>query len=178
MRYLLLTSLALLSFLTGCATTPPEQLAGNDFAPITPSMAQTDPTTVGQKVRWGGRIAEVLPSKNDTCFEVVEHELDSSGRPLDDDRSGGRFMACAQGFFEPEIYAPKRAITVTGVLLPTRMGKVGDRDYAFPRVAASVVYLWPKQQPLPQGPYWGMYPYGDPWMMDSWMGPGWVGMPW
>lgn len=157
--------------LGSCATVPPPPLAGHDFADITPKNAQMDPTLVGQRVRWGGTISRVLPGKTATCFDVVEHDLDAEGRPQDDDHSEGRFLACAQGFFEPDIYAPKREITVTGLLQSVQMDRVGQMDYAFPKVAATVVYLWPKSVPVAP-PYWGAFPYGDPWM-SPWFNPGW-----
>lgn len=164
--------------LVSCATTPPEPLAGNDFMPILPHTAQSDPRVVGTKVRWGGIITRVKPGKSDTCFHIVSHTLDDSGRPLDDDRSDGRFIACANGFFDPTIYAVKRQITVIGILQVPSIGHVGDMSYVYPRVAASVVYLWPKDSP--NTPYeMGMDPYwnGLDYPMNPWMGPA-IGMPW
>ncbi len=178
LKLLLLTGLTV--GLASCASTPPAPLAGNDFVPILPRTAQNDPSVVGEKVRWGGVIAGVKPGKTDTCFHVVSHTLDDSGRPVDDDHSDGRFIACAHGFFDPSIYSVKRQITVTGTLQVPTIGKVGDMRYIFPHVAADVVYLWPKDVPMDNsGMYYGMSPFGDP--MDSpmtpWMGPD-IGMPW
>jgi outer membrane lipoprotein len=181
MRFKLLLLTGLTVGLASCASTPPAPLAGNDFVPILPRTAQDDPGVVGEKVRWGGVIEGVRPGKTDTCFHVVSHTLDDSGRPMDDDHSDGRFIACAHGFFDPSIYSVKRQITVTGTLQVPTIGKVGDMRYIFPRVAADVVYLWPKDVPMDNsGMYYGMSPFGDPVMdgpMTPWMGPD-IGMPW
>ncbi len=175
-------SILLTLALASCATaTPPEPLAGNDFVPVLPQTAQNDPRVIGSKVRWGGVIAGIKPGKTSTCFRIVSHTLDDSGRPMDDDHSDGRFIACANGFFDPTIYAVKRQVTVTGKLQVPSIGKVGDMSYIYPRVAADVVYLWPKASPeydtspyygMGVDPYWGGMDYTSPWM-----GPA-IGMPW
>jgi len=62
---------------------------------------------------------------------------------------------------------------VTGTLQGTVSQKVGDYDYAYPRVEADVVYLWPKRSVYagyPYDPYWG--PWG-PSYYGPWAGPFW-----
>lgn len=159
----------LLSLLTGC-TTVPGPLAVGRFAEVSPQAAQAG-QFVGQRVRWGGAIETVDTGKQETCIEVVSRPLDSSARPEETDRSEGRFIACAWGFYDPAVYAQGREITVTGTIRGTVERKVGDYDYRFPKVRAETVYLWPKRDlyyrmpPYYYGPYW----YG-PW-------PGWYWYP-
>ncbi len=151
-------------FLAGCASIPPE-LTGNHFAAITPHDAQH---SVGSRVRWGGTIAEVSLTRTQTCFEVVSHPLDASKRPEADDRTEGRFIACAPGFYDPAVYAAGREVTFVGMLEAPSLGKVGQYEYLFPHLAASSVYLWPKRPPpMPYyyDPFW--YQPG-PWMMGPW----------
>jgi len=58
--------------------------------------------------------------------------------------------------------------------------KVGEYDYAYPRVEADVVYLWPKRPVIvnyPPGfydPFWGPG-FGPYW--GGWGGPGYWGGP-
>ena len=96
--------------------------------------------------------------------------LDDTARPVRVDQSGGRFLACAQGFFDPEVYPPDRLMTVVGWLTGTSPEKVGGYEYQAPLIDAYTVFLWP---PRPQyaygwgpGPYWGWGPglwaYGGP----------------
>ena len=154
MRYIWLVLLA------GCATIPSE-LAGKHFAAITPRTAEH---SAGSSVRWGGTIASVSSKQAETCFEVVSRPLDASARPEEGDRTEGRFIACAAGFFDPVVYASGREVTFVGTLQAPSLGKIGGYEYLFPRLAASTVHLWPKRQPVQYyDPAW--YP---PWMMGVW----------
>jgi outer membrane lipoprotein len=154
--------------LVACAT-PPAVLSGGAFSEVTVQDAQARDLT-GQRVRWGGAIVSTTPEKGQTCFEVVSRPLDREARPRRTDESDGRFVACATEFFDPAVYAPGREISVVGTLQASTVGKIGEYEYRFPRVAAEHVYLWPKREtvqgyyyyydPWP-GPYW--YPFWRPW---------------
>lgn len=149
--------------LAACATQPPVSLSTGPFTNITPLAAQTQ-NFAGNKVRWGGTIANVSPRKNETCFQVVSHSLDSMARPEEEDKSDGRFMACSPGFYDPAIYAEGREVTVAGTLQAPVLGKIGEYDYRFPLIAAEEIYLWPKRQVELNYPN-NYYPL---WMMEPW----------
>jgi outer membrane lipoprotein len=90
-------------------------------------------------------------------------------------------VACREGFYDPEVFVRGRELTVTGTLHGTVSQKVGDYDYAYPRVEADVVYLWPKRPVMvnyPPGfydPFWG--PGFGPYWGGGWGGPGYWGGP-
>ena len=167
---------AALALLGGCASIP-QPLAGN-YANVPTSSAQQGGAG-GTRVRWGGEIIKTEPGPQQTCFYLLSRPLDSQARP-ETGSSGedqGRFVACRNGFYDPEVFVRGRELTVTGTLHGTLSQKVGDYDYAYPRVEADVVYLWPKHVPVtryPPGyydPFWGPgfgpgygygYGYGDP----------------
>ncbi len=160
-RVLFLTVVGALA-LSGCATIP-QPLAGN-YAPVTLDAARSGTANAAQ-VRWGGEIVETQPQEQQTCFFVLAEPLDSQARPKAGGESLGRFVACKQGFYDPEVFAKGREITVTGTLNGTVQHKIGQFDYAYPKVEASNVYLWPKRPLYIQRPYdpwdrWG--PWGDP----------------
>ncbi len=163
-RFVLVVAAVLLA---GCPR-PPAPLSG-EFPPTTVADARSEDYS-GGRVRWGGVIVETMPGKDATCFQVVALMLDSRARPRPNDNSAGRFVACASGFWDPSIYAPKREVTVVGTIDGSVSEKIGDYDYTFPHVAAEVVYLWPERTyaqpayyggPYYWGPYWGpsWYPY-------------------
>lgn len=158
----------MLLMLASCASVP-SRLAGGPFAAVTPHMAQNQ-DLVGSRVRWGGTIAKVVPNKAETCFEVVGRPLDGSARPEEGDKTEGRFIACSAGFYDPEVYAKGREITVIGTLQIPQLGKIGEFEYRYPRVSASEIYLWPKLENVypyyyyPYDPFWGP----GPWMMGPW----------
>lgn len=159
-RILLLSVVGVLA-LGGCATIP-QPIAGN-YAPVTLAAARSGAANA-TPVRWGGEIIKVEPGQQQTCFFVLARPLDSQARPESGGQSLGRFVACKQGFYDPEVFAKGREITVTGTLDGAVQHKIGKFDYTYPRVAANNVYLW---KPLPHysavydpwGP-WG--PWGDP----------------
>jgi len=168
-----ITLVAALALLGGCATIP-KPLEGN-YADITTASAQQGGAG-GTPVRWGGEIIKTEPGPQQTCFFLLSRPLDNQARPKigNAGQSQGRFVACRDGFYDPEVFVRGRELTVTGTLHGTVSQKVGEFDYAYPRVEADVVYLWPKR-PLvanyPPGfydPFWGpgfgpgFYGWGNP----------------
>ncbi|HET8897953.1 MAG TPA: Slp family lipoprotein [Rhodanobacteraceae bacterium] len=145
--------------LAACATVP-KPLAGQ-FQNIAPANAAN---ANGTPVRWGGQIVETAPGPHETCIYALARPLDRSARPSPRGDSLGRFVACHAGFYDPEIFAKGREITVTGTLDGTITRKVGDFDYPYPKIAASNIFLWPLPQTRPAGMY-------DPYFYDPFWGP-------
>ncbi|BBD79621.1 Slp family lipoprotein [Aerosticca soli] len=164
LRLLALAATALL--LAACATIP-KPLEG--IYPDVPLQTAQQGGASGTRVRWGGEIIQTEPGQEETCFYVLAHPLDSQARPKLDDKgnSQGRFIACRKGFYDPEVFARGREITVVGTLHGLVTKKVGQYEYAYPRVEADVVYLWPKR------PVYVRYPpgYYDPFWGDPFWGP-------
>ena len=152
--------------LASCATVP-KNLAGS-YAEITPQQASNGNVS-GTSVRWGGQIIQTEPGHQDTCFYVLGKPLASGdARPEMSRDSTGRFVACKQGFYDPEVYAKGRDITVVGVLQGVVTRKVGDFEYPYPRVAANAVHLWPVPVVYRRGYYGG---WNDPFWGPGWWGP-------
>lgn len=175
-----LTLAAAIALLGGCATIPPP-LQGT-YANVATTNAQQGGAG-GTRVRWGGEIIKTEPGQQQTCFYLLSRPLDSQARPLPGSagENQGRFVACRDGFYDPEVFTRGRELTVTGTLHGTVSQKVGEFDYAYPRVEADVVYLWPKRSMMtnyPPGyydPFWGPGYYG-PWGNPYWGGgPYWGG---
>jgi outer membrane lipoprotein len=147
--------------LAGCASQP-RPLQG-EFNPITPREAAEQDST-GAVVRWGGRIVQVEPKENRTCFEMISTRLTANGRPYwAEDDTGGRFIACRAGFYDPAIFEKNREVSFTGRIDGYENRRIGGYDYRFPHVAADVVYLWPIRErvnvvtrPAPW-PWWGWW---------------------
>lgn len=163
-RVLFLSAVGALA-LGGCATIP-QPLQGN-FAPVTMDAARSG-TANASAVRWGGEIIETRPHQQETCFFVLAEPLDSQARPKRGDEGMGRFVACKQGFYDPEVFQKGREITVTGTLSGTVQHKIGEFDYTYPKVEASNVYLWPKRplyvsRPDPWGPWGPCDPFWSSW---------------
>ena len=142
------TIIVLTSVLTACllsaCVTGPKPLRG-EFSNLSPAQASKD-NTVNAKVRWGGRIVAVNNKTDRTCFEVVGLYLSNGARPQKLDKSEGRFIACRNGFYDPDVFKAGREITITGAIDRFENGKIGDYDYRYPILIADVVYLWPERR--------------------------------
>ena len=150
-----LTALAATVLLAACASQP-RPLQG-EFAPFTPREA-------AESDRTGGRIVQVEPQPDSTCFEMIATRLGVTARPYwASDDTGGRFIACRTGFYDPAVFEKNREVTFTGRISGYETRKIGGYDYRFPRVDAGIVYLWPVREqvdvitrPAPW-PWWGWW---------------------
>jgi len=157
-----LAVLATATVLLAACASQPQPLQGA-FAQISPRDAVTTDST-GAMVRWGGRIVDVEPQPNRTCFEMISTRLSNTGRPYwASDDVGGRFIACRTGFYDPALFEKNREVTFTGRVAGYENRRIGQYDYRFPRVEADVVYLWPIRErvdvvtrPAPW-PWWGWW---------------------
>jgi outer membrane lipoprotein len=161
-RSFLASTLVASALLAGCASQP-RPLQGS-YMPLTPRESVLADHS-GAVVRWGGRIVQVEPKTNATCFEIVSStSLDVHGRPYwGRDDTGGRFIACRTGFYDPAVFERNREITFTGRIDGYENRQIGGYDYRFPRLSADVVYLWPVRdrvnvvsRPAPW-PWWGYW---------------------
>lgn len=158
-----LPALALLA-LAGCASIP-APLAG-EYADFKPDQA-TD-RSVGAEVRWGGSIVATRPGQSETCIEILARELDRNLRPTGGDLTHGRFLACRDGFRDPEVFTSGRDITVVGRLQGFVDDTIGEFVYRYPRLSAESIYLWPER---PEVVYADSYRYRGPWW--PYYGPWW-----
>ena len=158
-----LLALAAGSLLLGACATAPKPLQGT-FTQVTPRDAVAA-SQAGTSVRWGGRIVETSPRQDSTCFQLISRPLGATGRPLSSapDATDGRFIACRAGFYDPAVFENNREVTFTGRIEGYENRRIGEYDYRFPKVAADVVYLWPKRdtvnvitRPEPW-PWWGWW---------------------
>ena len=124
----------------GCATTPPE-LRG-EFTDIAPDKVADE--HLGEPVRWGGRLLDIRPERERTCFEILAFPLDRNARPLTASEPGGRFIACRPGFTDPAALTDRDRVTVTGEITDFKERAIGDYDYVFPVVSAAHVQIWPQ----------------------------------
>jgi outer membrane lipoprotein len=165
-----LLALAVAAFLTACVAVP-AQLEG-EYAAVSPASVQ--PEQFGTSVRWGGVLVDTRNEQNRTCFEVLSRELDRYMRPEVTDTTLGRFIACTDGFHDPEVYAKGREVTVVGQIQSIEDRKIEEFAYRYPVLEVTDLVLWEKRKtvmhynnyydpfyyPYYWGrPYWGGYYY-------------------
>ena len=146
--------------LAGC-TTIPEQIQGS-YSDISP--ARVEPAVFGAPVRWGGVIIDAVNETNSTCFEILSRDLDKYLRPLQEDRTAGRFIACKAGFHDPEVFAADREVTLTGRIRGIEEREIDHFKYRYPVVDVDELVLWqPRRDVLVvdqmYDPFWYPYPY-------------------
>lgn len=137
----LLALLIVSAAFTGCASIP-KPLAG-DYPAIQPQSVVEN--SVGVPVRWGGTIIATNTDQSETCIEILGRALDGRARPIFDDSTQGRFIACKTGFQDPQIFSEGREVTITGRVGNLEQRKVGEYEYRYPVVDTEVLYLWPER---------------------------------
>ncbi len=158
----LTTAVASVALLAACASQPRPLQGGFSEVPTPHAAVEGDYT--GTAVRWGGRIVQVEPRPDATCFEMIATRLTAHGRPFwAADDTNGRFLACRRGFYDPAVFQVNREVTFTGRIAGYDTRRIGEYDYRFPRIDADVVYLWPQRErvdvvtrPAPW-PWWGYW---------------------
>ena len=135
-------ALSMLLLVTGCASNP---AAPSPWPTPGELSASADPSFKGKRITWGGAIVGRKNLSDTTLVEIMAYPLDSSGRPLTEHSSQGRFLMDYSGFLEPEEYKPGRLLTVTGAMLGFTDGKVGGAPYRYPALRGDQLKLWPLQ---------------------------------
>lgn len=136
-KYIALLSSILASFLlAACSTTPDKFAQSLSNSPDLDDVLTSGKLYQGQQVRWGGVILSVRNQESSSLIEVLHHPLASSGRPNASDISQGRFFIKVNEFIDPQVYTPKKSITVIGTLSGKKIEKVGEFEYEFPVVNA------------------------------------------
>lgn len=156
--------LLLLGLLLSCSPLPGELRVEGVRRELGFSAVRGSPTSyLGQRVMWGGRILHCANERERTILEVLELPLDGSGRPVEGDRSGGRFLVHWEGFHDCAIYEPGRHVTVIGEVKDEKEARVGEMPYRYVVLSASKVHLWPREKETVE-----VYHHLEPWPCPWW----------
>jgi len=111
-------------------------------------------------VLWGGVIIETNNRKGETDIKVMQTALDMEKRPVNLDKSEGRFIIRYTGFLDPVIYEKGREITIAGDIIGKKSYPLGDIEYDYPVVRAKAIRLWKKRTEYQDvnDPFRGHYP--------------------
>lgn len=147
MKYMMinkLVSLALVSLLVSCASTPDFDMTQVDES-LTPQSVVAEPEhALGKDVLWGGTILNTQNLKDATHIEVLAYPLNTYQRPLLDSKPLGRFIIHHQSYLEPATYAPGRAVSVLGEVSESLSGHVGESSYTYAVIKGERLHLWSK----------------------------------
>ena len=141
----LLAPLSLLA-LAACAPAPIYKPSANAVAAPPFAVSRTPERFNQGSVIWGGRVVAVNNLADRSEIEILAFPLDKSQRPRVGDSGSGRFIAQMNGFVEPMDYPDGALVTLTGTLVGSRAGKVGEADYVFPLVRVNQVHRWTPEE--------------------------------
>jgi outer membrane lipoprotein len=97
----------------------------------------------GAVVLLGGRVIETLTREGATELVVLQLEIGSRDRPLDNDRSQGRFLVRSARFIDPAIFPPGTLITLVGRLQGAENRPIGEMPYTYPVIEPAELKKWP-----------------------------------
>ncbi|RDI98326.1 hypothetical protein DVT68_12815 [Dyella solisilvae] len=134
---------AALLLLAACAPAPIYKPSAMTVA-AAPNMVAQDPQHYANAdVIWGGRVVEVHNFPDHSEVEILAYPLDSSQRPKVDGHGGwGRFIAVTPGYVESFDMPAGTLITLSGRIVGSRNGNVGQANYVFPTVSVSQSHVW------------------------------------
>jgi len=146
-------------FISGCSTVPKAlQVAENTVLTNFSAVKENASADQGNSARWGGVIAKVTNNANNSMLEVVHFPLKSSTRPIQGNKTQGRFRVYFSGLLDPIIYKAGRSITALGSISVSEDGKIGEHEYTFPVLKASHIHLWKEIQKVDvevtHNPFW------------------------
>lgn len=162
-------SLALLC--AGCSPFPNEVKKEVQDQPSFTAIHAKPSAYRGRAVMLGGTILYAKHRNHATYFEVLEQELNAYDRPIASDKTGGRFVAGTSSLLDLKTYARGREITIVGRVVGPQPGRIGERPYTYPLIAATGIHLWREPE---VSDHWS-----DPRVEWGWGYPGMVwGMGW
>lgn len=160
--YIILVSL----ILSSCAPVLRYDLMKSGIRDIRLSEIKENPAQYrGKLFILGGIIINTTVTKEGSLIEAVYVPVDSRGYLKAVRVSNGRFLAIFRGreLLDPVIFQEKKEITLAGVFVETRTGKIGEMEYIYPLFEIEEVYLWGEKKEQ-YYPYW----WYDPWWYEFW----------
>ena len=97
----------------------------------------------GTVVLLGGKVIETLVKEGATEMVVLQLDVGSRDRPLDNDQSQGRYLVRSTQFIDPALFPPGTLITVVGRLQGSESRPIGEMPYAYPLIEPAELKKWP-----------------------------------
>lgn len=137
-------------WISGCAPVFPKEVTDRVDRHVSFKELLRDPEKFkGSWVMLGGVIVSLKNVKEGTLIEVLQGPLDSDGRPLETDRTEGRFLVQSDQFLDSAVYHPGRLITFVGEIIGRKDMPIDEITYQYPLLADKVLHLWSP----PTGPH-------------------------
>ncbi|VVM04714.1 Slp family lipoprotein [Methylacidimicrobium tartarophylax] len=137
-----LAYLALALLLAACSPFPKEVKKEVQNQPSFAAIQSKPSVYRHRPVMLGGTILYAKHRKHGTYLEVLEQELNAYDRPIPSDKTGGRFLVGTSSLLDLKVYSRGRDITIVGRVVGSQPGRIGERPYTYPLIAATDIHLW------------------------------------
>lgn len=105
----------------------------------------------GKVILVGGTVVAVRNSKAGCFLEIIEHPLDSRGRPRDKDVSHGRLILLSREHLDPELFARGRFVTAVGEVLGEVVHPLDEIEYPYPLLGSKELHIIDSGRQAPLG---------------------------
>ena len=162
-----------LSLLLAACSSIPQNIKGNNQPDIQKSFVavHNQPNLyVGQQARFGGKVINVINSKNDTLLEIAVLPLDRYAKPELDANYQGRILAKQNGFLDPVNYR-NHYVTVLGTIQGEQQGFINKVPYDFVNLNIQGIQIWRMVETVNTTYNLWDYGYGAFWPEPGWGAP-------
>ncbi len=167
--------IALAFTLASCASIP-ENIKGNNQPDIQKnfiSVHNQPGLYTGQQARFGGnggKVINVINTKNDTLLEIAVLPLNDSAKPQIDASYQGRILAQQKGFLDPVNYR-NHFVTILGTIQGDESGFINKVPYNFVKVDLQGIQVWHLTESVNTTYNMWDYGYGAFWPEPMWGAP-------
>ncbi|MDD4933511.1 MAG: Slp family lipoprotein [Methylacidiphilaceae bacterium] len=141
-RRRLIPLLLLALLLAACSPFPSELKKQVQGQPSFAALRSKPSVYRHRPVMLGGTILYAKQRNRGTYLEVLEEELNAYDRPIPSDKTGGRFLVGTSSLLDLNVYGRGREITIIGQVVGAQPGRIGERPYTYPLIAATDIHLW------------------------------------
>jgi len=137
----------LLLLVFGCAAPLSQQARSQvTYTGSFSALAKDAQKFIGETVILGGKIIDVTAATAGSELTILQLPLDQNQRPVDEDKSEGRYLIRSQRFLDPEIYKKGSLLTAVGKLTEVETRDIGQFNFAYPVFQELEIKVWSKQQ--------------------------------
>ena len=145
--------------LAACAKAIPSDVLTNvDHAISFERLIKNPEAFTGKTILLGGTIVRTENDPEKTTLIILQHDLDSDLKPLNNDDSRGRFMVTAPEFLDPAIFVKGRRISAVGRVTGSETRPLNGISYMYPVIEKTYLHLWPHEYVVDSKPrvYFGI----------------------
>ena len=149
------TSFTIVLLVAGCAPVISEQIRDQVKPEITfKEVLEVPDRYKGELIILSGFIIDAKNTEGGTLLEVLQSPSDARGKPIDIDKSEGRFLVFDDRYQDSNFYVKGQPITIAGEIQGKRTLPLGKTEYTYPVIRVKELYLWPKvRRPHPNSYY-------------------------